>query len=75
MIVYCKHITHARMHARSHRLTLANTHTPTHDRRCVGAANHDGSVMVECLLFDAGKTMTDRRLIEINIVRATQYSR
>ena len=38
MIVYCKHITHARMHARSHRLTLANTHTPTHDRRCVGAA-------------------------------------
>ena len=67
--------THARMHARSHRLTLANTHTPTHDRRCVGAANHGGSVMVGCPLFDAGKTMIDQRLIEINNVRATQYLR
>ena len=66
MIVYCKHITHARMHERSHRLTLANTHTPTHvsvrptmtDQSWLGA-----------LLFDAGKTMPDRRLIEINNVR------
>ena len=63
-----------------HACTLTQAHSrkhahPTHDRRCVGAANHDGAVMVGWPLFDAGKTMTDRRLIEIHNVRATQYSR
>ena len=57
--------THARTYARAHSRTLAYTHTPTHDRRCFGAPNHD-SFMVGRTLSDAGETMADRRLIEIN---------
>ena len=67
-----KHITHIRMHGR----TDAHTHTPrtTVAVRCVGALNHD-NVMVGRTLFDAGETMADRRLIEINYARATVYAR
>ena len=56
--------------------TLAHTHTPrtTVAVRCVGAPNHD-VVMVGLTLFDAGQTMADRRLIEINYARATLYAR
>ena len=68
-IVYCKHITHACTDVRT--CTLVHMHTPTHDLRCVGAPNHD-SVMVGRTLFDAGETMADRRLIEINNAWATR---
>ena len=46
----------SRMHA--HTLTLANTHTPIPDRRCIGAPNQ--SVMVGRTAFDAGETMAGR---------------
>ena len=47
--------------------TLAHTHTPptTVAFLCFGAPNHDG-VIVGRTLSDAGETMVDRRLIEIN---------
>ena len=54
---------------RAHTLTLANT--PTHDRRCIGAPNHDS--VVRRTAFDAGETMAGRWSIEINNVRATLY--
>ena len=55
----------------AHTLTLANTHTPTHDRRCIGAPNH--SIMVGRTAFDAGETIAGRWSIEINNMRATLY--
>ena len=48
---------HARMHGRTH------SRTPT--TVAVRPPNHDG-VMVGRTLSDAGETMADRRLIEIN---------
>ena len=56
--------THARMHGRTHVHTCAHPHT-TVAVHCFGAPNHD-SVMVGRTLSDAGETMADRRLIEIN---------
>ena len=65
------HITHVRMHARAHTLTLAKRTPPppptTVAVRCVGALAPSFST--------AGETMADRRLIEINNARATRYSR
>ena len=66
--------THARMHERTHSLTLAHMHPPTHHRRSVGAPNHD-RVIVGYPLFDAGETMAGRWFIEINNAWATLYSR
>ena len=54
--------THGRTHA--HTRVHAHPHT-TVAVRCFGAPNHD-SVMVGRTLSDAGETMADRRLIEIN---------
>ena len=62
------HITHARMHGRTHAHTREPPHT-TVAVRCFGAPNHD--YVVGRTLSDAGETMADRRLIEIN--RRTGY--
>ena len=64
------------MHGRTHAHTRAHApHTRTTVAvRCVGAPNHDYD-MVERTFFDAGETMADRRLIEINYARATLYAR
>ena len=62
--------THARTYARAHSRTLAHirAHAHAHPHTpvgCFGAPNPD-SVMVGRTLSDAGETMADRRLIEIN---------
>ena len=69
---YCKHITHARINGRTHAHTRSHSRTRTRTTpyttvavHCFSAPNHD-SVMVGRTLSDAGETMADRRLIEIN---------
>ena len=49
--------------SRTHARTLANTHTPTHDRRCIGAPNQ--SVIFGRTVFDAGETMANLRIKQI----------
>ena len=76
MVVYCKHIAHARMDAR----TRTHAHTREHAHPtppttiavlCIGAPNQ--SVMIGRTAFHAGETMAGRWSIEINNMRATLY--
>ena len=68
--------------SRTHACTDVRTRTLAHTRttrttvavRCVGAPNHDYD-MVGRTFVDAGETMADRRLIEINYARATLNAR
>ena len=66
------HITHARMHTREH------ANPDLHPRPSLFAVSVRPTMTeswLGALLFDAGETMADRRLIEINNARATRYSR